>query len=286
MDASIVTQVGINGLQASAVYILVTLGLTLIFGVLGIVNFAHGQFYMLGCFGVYCLFSVLELPYFLAVVFSILLVGVVSAVIEGLVFRPVLGNEMACLIVSLGVLVILPNLALKVFGIVDKDIPTWIPGSIKLFGAFLTYEKLAIIVGCFCFIIAVFFLLNYTKLGKAMKAVGQNKTAAVLQGIDADRINMVGFIIGCGLAAAAGAIISPIGYTNPSIGMEPTTKAFIVMVLGGMGSIPGAVIGGVILGFMEAITQHFVSSTWAILIAFVIVVVILIVKPEGLIGHD
>lgn len=278
-------QVFINGLLSSMLYILIALGLTVIFSILNIVNFAHGEFYMLGAYVLYYLFTKAHIPYFVSIVLSMLIVGVIGWLIERGLFRLVRGLELSALIISLGILNIIANAAQHLFGEQDKSTGTAVAGVTLLFRVNIPLERIVVMASSFALILMLFYVIHRTKLGKAMRAVAQNRYAAALQGISIDGISSLGFGIGCALAAGAGAIAAPLIYLSPGMGLSPCIKAFVVIIIGGMGSIPGAVVGGLVLGFVEAITQGFTSAVWSQVIAFAILILVLIFKPTGLLGY-
>ena len=286
METSFIIQIIVNGLLAGLLYVLITLGLTLIFGILDIVNFAHGEFYMLGAFSIYFLFDLFNLPYILAFLITFIIIGAFGCFIEYLIFRPVRHIPINSLVVSLGLSIFLGSLALHLFGPLDKNVESIVKGTFSAYGAIISYERILIMATSLAMLLFTFVLIKATKLGKAMRAVAQNKEAAAYQGINIDMISYIGFGIGCALAASAGAIIAPVLFISPSMGLPVAIKAFIALVLGGMGSITGAVVGGLLLGFLESITQSFTSSVWADIISFLFLIVFLIFKPTGLFGHD
>lgn len=281
-------QILVNGLQNSLIYILVALGLCLIFSILSIVNFAHGEFYMLGAFVVYFIVQQLQIPYVVGMVLAFLLVGALGMFCERFLFRRVVGIGHNALVLSLGLSLVFANGALHLFGSQDKSVGQVVSGVVRLSigrGISISWERLTIMACSVFFILLVFLFIHHTKLGRAMRAIAQNKTVAMLQGVDVQRDSMVGFSLGCGLAGLAGAIVSPAIYLYPSMGLPPAIKAFVVIVLGGMGSIHGAVLGGLILGFLEATTQFYTLAVWADFVGFIVLILVLIVKPSGILGQ-
>jgi branched-chain amino acid transport system permease protein len=190
------------------------------------------------------------------------------------------------LIVAVGLAWVFQMLAVICFGELDKDIPTAFKGIIRIGGVVITWERFAAIMIGICLVVLLNLFLLKTKFGKAIRAVAENKEAAALQGIPVNRISGLSFGIGCGLAAAAGVIITPIFIVNPTIGADVILKAFLVVILGGMGSIPGALLGGLLLGFIESYGGLFFSVPVMSVITFVVIIMILIVKPQGLLGRE
>jgi branched-chain amino acid transport system permease protein len=281
-------QILVNGLQSSLIYILIALGLCIIFSILSIVNFAHGEFYMLGAFVIYFIVEQLRIPYVVGVVLAFLLVGAFGMFCERMLFRRVVGIGHNALVLSLGLSLVVSNLALHLFGSQDKSVSQVVSGIVRLSigrGISISVERLTIMACSAFFILLVFLFIHRTKTGRAMRAIAQNRAVAILQGVDVTRDSMIGFSLGCALAGLAGAIVSPAIYLYPSMGLPPAIKAFVVIVLGGMGSIHGAVLGGLILGFLEATTQFYTQAVWADFLGFVVLISVLIVKPSGILGH-
>jgi len=280
-----ILQIIVNGLQASLIYILIALGLTIVFSILDIVNFAHGEFYMLGAYGVFYLFGTLKCPYAFSIIAVALIIGALGFILERILFRPIRGEGTSGLVCSLGLLIVINSTALLIFGPLDQKVPSVVGGVVSTAGISISNERLLIAIMAAILIAIVFYLINHTKLGKAMRAVAQNTLAAVLQGINADKISGIGFGMGCALAAMGGGLHAPLIFVNPSMGMAPAINAFVIIIIGGMGSITGAIIGGFTLGFLHAIGQNFVSGSWVEILSFFLLIVILIFKPKGLFGR-
>ena len=286
-------QTFVNGVMGSLILILISAGLCLIFGILHIVNFAHGEFFMLGGFGVWWFFDLHSIPiggpdtirYILAMILTIILVGLIGIFVERFFFRPFHGNLIATMIVALGIVFILQASALVSFGARDKSVASPFEGTLNIGGISLSGERMAAIICGVVFILALYFLIRWTKLGKAMRAVAQDLEAAQVQGVNIGRIFSVAMFVSCGLAAAGGALVGPIFYINPYMGAEPVMKAFVVIILGGMGSLLGAVIGGFIIGMTESFATTYVGAHFAMVIVFLIMIGVLLIKPTGIFGH-
>ncbi len=288
MEWSLLAQGGLNGVMLGINYALVALGLTMIFGILGIVNFTHGEMYMLGGYIAYYFFGHFGLNFFVTLVASAILIGVLGVVLEKLIFRPLTTRpkiELTSLIAALGLAWVFQMLAVIAFGELDKNVPSAFKGILRMGGVVITVERLAtILIGISLVVLLNLFLLK-TKTGMAIRALAQDKEAAALQGVSVDRIGALAFGIGCGLAATAGALVAPIFGVNPSMGSEVILKAFLVVILGGMGSIPGAMLGGLVLGFVESFGCLFFSVPTVMVLTFSIIILILIIRPQGLLGH-
>ena len=282
-----------NGVMGSLILILIASGLCLIFGILHIVNFAHGEFFMLGGFGVWWFFDLHSLPiggpdilrYILAMILTIIVVGLLGLLVEKFLFRPFHGNLIGTMIVALGIVFILQASALVSFGSRDKSVASPFSGKLDLSGISLSGERIAAIICGIAFILALYYLIQWTKLGKALRAVAQDLEAAQVQGVNIGRIFSVAMFVSCALAAAGGALVGPIFYINPYMGAEPIMKAFVVVILGGMGSLLGAVIGGLIIGMTESFVTTYVGSHFAMVIVFLIMIGVLLVRPSGILGH-
>jgi branched-chain amino acid transport system permease protein len=286
-------QTFVNGVMVSLTLILIASGLCLIFGILHIVNFAHGEFYMLGGFGIWYFFDLHSFPfagagtagYILSMLLTIIVVGIIGVIVEKYVFRPLHENISATIIVAIGIISIFQASTLVVFGARDKSATSPFSGKIELFGVSLSGERVAAIFCCVVFILGLYYLLKYTKTGKALRAVAQDQEAARVQGINIERMFSGAMFVSCALAAAAGALVGPIYYINPYMGAEPVMKAFVVVILGGLGSLLGAVIGGFIIGMTESFVTTYLGAHSAMLIVFLIMIGVLLVRPRGILGH-
>jgi branched-chain amino acid transport system permease protein len=279
-----VEQVVVNGLLSSLIYVLMALGFTLIFGIMRIVNFAHGEFYMVGAMAVLFLFGALGWPFFLAVVAGGLLSGILGVVVERTLFRPLVGDELAGMIMSLAVGVILQSVALLLFGPSEQSVSRPFTGTWSLMSASVPWDRT--IVGlCALGILVLFYVfLKYARLGLAMQAVAQDPDTATLMGIEPGLVYRAAFGLACVLAGLAGALMAPIYTVGPYMGELPMLKAFVVVILGGLGSLPGAVLGGFLIGLSESVITTLVNSTVALIVSFVMVLLIVVARPSGLMG--
>lgn len=289
MELTLLFQGLLNGIMLGLNYALIALGLSLIFGIMGIVNFAHGEMYMLGGFVAYYFFGKFGLNYVVTILLSVLLVAMVGIALEKFIFRPLTARPkeaLTTLIAAVGLAWVFQMLAVIFFGELDRTVPSAFKGIIRMGGVVITKERLAAIIIGVCLVMVVNVFLLRTKIGQAIRAVAQDKEAAALQGIHVTRISMLTFGIGCGLAAGAGALVAPIFGVNPFLGGEVILKAFLVVILGGMGSIPGAMLGGLVLGIVESFASLFFSVPSVSVLTFCLIIVILIARPQGLLGHE
>jgi branched-chain amino acid transport system permease protein len=285
MDFPIFLQTALDGLMISLFYILIALGLTLMFGILRMFNFAHGEVYMMGGFLTYYFYGQFHIHYFLTVLSSLIMGGLLGIVFERLIFRPFRTRPFNGFIGSLGLIWILQTIAITQFGVLDKDVPTVFPGVIKVMGISISLERLGALVIGIVLVIAMYLMIQRTKTGKALRAVAQDMEAASLQGIPVNRMTTIAFALGSALSAGAGSIMSPIFLINPYSGAMPVTKAFIVIILGGMGSLPGTLLGGLLLGFIESFSTVKLSIGVVSALGFGVVILLLLVRPKGLLGR-
>lgn len=284
----------LNGVVGSLMLILIASGLCLIFGIMHIVNFAHGEFFMLGGFGTwfffvkYPLFFIesQKLCFVFAVILSMVFVGFLGVILEKFVLRPFREDLHASIIASMGLILILQAGALVSFGATDKVISSPFAGMVSLGSLSLSSERLAAILCSIVFIILLYGFISKTRLGKAMRAVSQDQQAALLQGININHIFSLSMGIGCALAAAGGALVGPIFYVNAYMGAAPVMKAFVVIILGGMGSLPGAVICGFVIGMTESLVTTYAGAHLAMVVVFLLLIGVLLIKPTGLFGHE
>lgn len=289
MEITLLFQGGLNGVMLGLNYALIALGLSLIFGIMGIVNFAHGEMYMLGGYVAYFLIGQFGLDFYSAIVAAVIIIGLLGMLFEKIIFRPLTmrpKEALTSMIAAVGLAWVLQMLAVICFGDLDRKVPSTFKGIINMSGVIITKERLVtIIIGIILVLLLNLFLLR-TRMGNAIRAVAQDKEAAALQGVQVSRISALSFGIGCALAGAAGALMSPIFSVSPFLGGEVILKAFLVVILGGMGSIPGAMLGGLVLGFIESFGSLFFTVPTVSAITFILIIIILIIRPRGLLGHE
>ena len=272
-----------NGLMLAGLYGLISAGVTLIFGVLHIVNFAQGAFLMLGAYLLYYVLTLFGLDFYSAFVLAVLAVGVLAILTERYLYHRfwLRGEVLPCLVLSIGLTQVMQNGPLIVFGITEKSVESVFTGVINLFGMRFSLERFMIIVVAYVIIASLIVFLSKTKRGQAMRAVAQDYDAARLLGINTKRIAMLGMFIGVGLSAVAGAIIAPVFSVNAYMGEFWMLKAFLVIVIGGLGSVPGAIYAAFLIGFVESFgLTYFGHITNVYLCVFVVLV--LMVRPTGL----
>lgn len=279
----------INGLSTGGMYALVAIGYTMVYGIAKMINFAHGEIIMVGAYLAYIATSMMGMPSYVSIVISILGCALLGVVTEKVAYKPLRNSgSLAVLITAIGVSYLLQNVFLILFGSAAKTFPTYIPaGTIQFFGISITYVSLISLILTGICSAALLFFVNKTRIGKAMRAVSEDKGAAELMGINVNNTISLTFAIGSGLGAIAG-VIYGMSYSliDPYIGAMLGIKAFIAAVLGGIGSIQGAMVGGIVIGIAEAFTISYVSSTFSDAVVFGILIFILLVKPAGLFGKN
>ena len=278
----------ISGLSLGSVYAIIALGYTMVYGIAKMLNFAHGDVIMVGGYICFIATTNLGLPVWLAVILSMAVCTVLGVVIEGLAYKPLRqAPSLAVLITAIGVSYFLQNAALLLWGANPKMFSPVVTGTLKLFGGQLTisYVSLLTIAVCVIIMVGLTLYINKSKMGKAMRAVSEDKGAAQLMGINVNRTISTTFAIGSALAAVAGVLycsFSPM--LMPTTGSMPGIKAFTAAVFGGIGSIPGAFLGGLLLGIIESLAKAYISTSMANSIVFAVLIIVLVVKPTGLLG--
>ncbi|HEX9463019.1 MAG TPA: branched-chain amino acid ABC transporter permease [Alphaproteobacteria bacterium] len=272
-----------NGLLIGASYALVAVGLTMIFGIMNIANFAHGEFYMLGGCIAFYLIDAFGINYLLAVPLTVVIVGALGLVLERLIFRRLRGKPaVSSVLATIGLGLVVQNTALAFWGPQPRPIPTSFSRLPVQLGPIFTTEArifaVAVTVGA---LVLVHLFLNRTLWGTAMRATFQQAEAAALAAIPIDRVQTMTFALGAALAALGGALLGAIFFVHPTMGGTETLKAFIVVILGGLGSIPGSMVGGLILGLAESFGTV-VSSAYKDAMGFALVIFVLIYRPDGL----
>ncbi len=275
----------VNGIMLGAVYSLVALGLTLIYGILHIPNFAHGHKYMWAAFTSLFLVVNFHTNYWVSLVIAMVVMGIVGAGVERLVYRPLRNvPHINSFIAAIGLLLALESLSLIFWGADFRRFPTLYDRPIHVLGVAITLQRLLVIIAAALFIILLQVFIKRTWLGATIEAVAQDPEGAQLVGISIDRVSSLTFGIGTALAAGAATLIAPVFLVYPTMGSMPNLKAFVVIIIGGMGSIPGAVIGGFMLGLIEALGGGYISTDYKDLFAFGTLVTFLTLRPTGLFG--
>jgi len=275
-----------NGLVMGVIYALAALGVSLVVGIMNVVNFAHGELYILAGYFSFLFADTLGLHPFVAILLSVFLIFLVGVAIEATLIRPTYGNDMYSLILTFILSIVLQNAYLLIFGPYPRKPPQWIAGASNVFGLFFYgNQRLIALVTGILIIAAVFLLVHRTWFGLIIRAASQDREMAQWNGVNTTRLNMISFGLGCALAGAAGVILSPVFPVTPTSGVPVALTAFVVVVLGGMGSLKGCVIGGLLLGLVENIGAAYVSTGYKNVFGFIILILVLLFRPAGLFGR-
>ncbi len=282
----------INGVSLGSVYAIIALGYTMVYGIAKMLNFAHGDVIMVGAYITFIAMNSMGLPIPLAILLSIIVCTALGIIIERFAYKPLRKavSPLAVLITAIGVSYLLQNMALLIFGPNTKQFTSVVSfGALKLFGGkiIIQDETVVNIILCIIIMVSLTLFVNKTKAGKAMRAVSEDKGAAQLMGINVNGTIALTFAIGSGLAAIAGVLMcSAYPSLTPYVGSMPGIKAFVAAVLGGIGSIPGAFLGGILLGVIEILGKTYISTQLGDAIVFSMLIIVLLVKPTGILGKN
>jgi len=280
----IIGQVFVNGLSLSAIYVLIALGFTLLFGIMRVVNFAHGAFAMLGGYALYYIYGKYAVPYPLAVPLAAALVATLALILESLVFSWFYQKMFQSMIGLLGLNMALVFSSVIIWDVYERSIPAAFSGVLHFGGLVLSSDRLMVIGIAVVTLLAFWIFMTQTRYGVAMRATAEDVEIAEAQGIDTRTIYRLAFFVAIFMAALAGGLYAQIYALSPFMGDRPLMIGFIVVILGGMGSIPGAALGGVILGFTESILSTFYGAAVSSFVSFGVVIALLIFRPWGLMG--
>jgi len=275
------------GVAIGCIYMLLATGLNVIFGVMKLVNFAHGQFLMISAFITWTLSVSAGLNAYVSILISIVIVAALGVIIERTTFRRVMGTDkLNEIFISLGLIYIFENIALLIWGDQAQQIKSPFYGvSLDLTSISITYDRIIAVLVVVAVLISLGLLLGKTKIGLAMRATSQISRTAMLMGINVERIYMITFALGSSLAAIAGGLYGIIFSFDSQTGAMPTIIAFAIIILGGLGSIRGAIVGGLLYGITEQLATLFLGGTWSSAVAFALLIVVLIIRPNGIFGE-
>jgi branched-chain amino acid transport system permease protein len=276
-----------NGVMLGSTYAIVALGLTLVFGILHIPNFAHGHLYMLGAYITFFLMTLYGFGFWTALVSSMVILGLIGMLVERVVYRPLQDKpHINSFISAIGALIILETSVIVFWGPQGRRIPNPYPDIIELLGITMSYQRLLVIAAAIAMIVLLQIFIKKTTPGTTIEAVAQNREGAMLVGINVNWVSSLTFAISTATAAAAASLVAPIFMISPTRGALLGMKAFIIVILGGLGSIPGAILGGYILGILEAIGGGYLSAAYKDVYAFGALILILSIRPTGLFGKE
>jgi branched-chain amino acid transport system permease protein len=282
---SLYGQVIVNGLVSGLIYALTAAGFSLLYGNAGILFFAIGDAYMLGAIVFYYLIAILGVPYIVALLVVLLLLGIFGIILETIIFRHLRGNDLTMAFASLAVGLLIAGVALEVFGEQGKGLPSPFPGRFKIIGIMLTWDKVVIVAASLVLLSSLHLFFKHTKTGRAIRAVSQDFEAAKLMGVEVNFIKALTFFMALAIAGGAGALVTPLYYADVFMGPPVLMTTLIVVVLGGLGSFPGAILGGILIGLIESFGFTFIGGVTTI-IMFLSVIGLLIFKPQGLLGRE
>jgi branched-chain amino acid transport system permease protein len=278
-------QILIYGAVSSAIYAMLAVGFTLIFGVARILNLAHGSFYALGAYSAFAMTSLLSLPLLVAAPLSVLVVALFGVAMERLLVRPLRQSQLAVLMITLAVSLAVEQALFLTFGSEYRNVPSFIAEKIAIGGVDISGQRLLALAVGVAVLLMLWLIIQHTRLGAAILAVSQDPEAAQYMGIPTNRIFSIVMAISAGTAALAGILVSPFLTVQPSMGLLPMVKAFAIVIVGVLGSIPGSIIAALILGYSETAVAYLASTAWTELVSLVAVVATLMIRPSGIFGR-
>jgi branched-chain amino acid transport system permease protein len=274
----------IYGAVTSAIYALLAVGFTLIFGVARILNLAHGSFYALGAYGTYVLTSIAGLPLWSAALIAIAFVALFGVVVEKVLIRPLRHSQLGVLMISLAVALIVEQTLFLVFGSEYRNVPSFVDAKINFGGVDVAGQRLLTLAVAAVAIAALYMFIQFTRLGSAILAISQDPEAAKYMGIPSDKIFSLVMAISAALAALAGVMAGPFLSVQPSMHLLPIVKAFAIVVVGGLGSIPGSIAAAFLLGYAETCVAYLISSSWTEIVSVLATLLMLVFRPAGIFG--
>lgn len=276
-----------NGVMLGSTYAIVAVGLTLVFGILHVPNFAHGHVYMLGAYLAFFLMTQYGFGFWIALLSSMLIMSMVGVILERVAYRPLRERpHIDSFISAVGALMILETSVIVIWGPQGRRIPNPYPDIVELFGVTMSHQRLLVILAAVVMILGLHLFIKRSTAGATIEAVAQNREGAMLVGINVNRVSSLTFAISAATAAAAACLVAPIFIISPTMGALLGMKAFVIVILGGLGSIPGAILGGYILGLVEALGGGYLSAAYKDVYAFGALILILSLRPTGLFGKE
>ena len=275
----------IFGAVTGAIYAMLAVGFTLIFGVARVLNLAHGSFYALGAYGAYTLTSIAQLPLWLAAILTVVGVALFGELVERVFIRPMRASQLAVLMISLAVALIVEQALFLTFGSEYRNVPSFIDAKVNIGGVDVAGQRLLALAVSGLAIGALYLFIQTTRLGSAILAISQDPEAAQYMGIPSDRIFSVVMALSAALAALAGIMAGPFLSVNPSMHLLPIVKAFAIVVVGGLGSIPGSIVAAFMLGYAETLVAYLGSSSWTEIVSVLATLLMLVLRPAGIFGR-
>jgi branched-chain amino acid transport system permease protein len=275
-----------NGLIASAMYAIIAAGLSLTFGVMNTVNYAHGEFYMLGAYTVWQLYAVHHWPFLAAVGMATFLLGILGIVVERLIFRPVRGKILSSFIISIGLVFIIQVFVARMWGVGHvKPVPVAFKGALEIFDVSIGWQRVAIFPAAIIVFGFVFLFLNQARWGRALRAVAQNSEAASLQGINVNKCATIALGIGSAMAGLAGGLMSPIMSVTPYMGHYVIWTCFVIVIVGGAGNLKGTILAALLFGYLHTVVSTFFDSTIGQIVSSLFMLTFLSIRPQGILGY-
>jgi branched-chain amino acid transport system permease protein len=287
LDIGIILQQLVYGLVIGSSYVLMAAGFSLIWGIMGVLNLAHGEFYMLGAYAAYYAATLLGLNPITSSLTASITIFFLGIVFERGLLSPLYGKkgwEMNTVLITVGASILIQNLALVVFGEKYKGLPMYFDGELEAWKIVISYDRLVVFLVGALLILFLWYFMKYTRAGLAMRAISQNREGAYLAGVNVRRIFYIAFGLSTAFAAAAGALLAPIFFVYPTVGAGPLLMAFAIVIFGGLGSVKGAIYAGFLVGIFESLVVLFVSSAWKDVFVFILVILVLSFRPRGLLG--
>jgi branched-chain amino acid transport system permease protein len=274
----------IYGAVTSAIYAMLAVGFTLIFGVARVLNLAHGSFYALGAYGAYVLTSVVGLPLWLAAILSVIGVAVFGVLVEKILIRPLRYSQLGVLMITLAIALVVEQTLFLTFGSEYRNVPAFVDAKINIGGVDVAGQRLLTLIVAGVSIAVLYLFIQRTRLGSAILAISQDADAAKYMGIPSDRIFSLVMAISAALAALAGILAGPFLSVQPSMHLLPIVKAFAIVVVGGLGSIPGSILAAFMLGYAETIVAYEISTSWTEIVSVLATLLMLVFRPAGIFG--
>jgi branched-chain amino acid transport system permease protein len=286
-DLGMIFQQIAYGLVVGSSYVLMAAGFSLIWGIMGVLNLAHGEFYMLGAYTAYYASILLGLNPITSTLCASIAIFFFGIFFERVLLSPLYekkGWEMNTVLITIGASIFLQNLALIIFGEKYKGLPMYFDGELEVWKIVISYDRIVVFLVGALLIVFLWYFMKYTRSGLAMRAISQNREGAYLAGVNVRQIFYIAFGLSAAFAAAAGALLAPIFFVYPTVGAGPLLMAFAIVIFGGLGSVKGAIYAGFLVGILESLVVLFISSAWKEVFVFILVIFILILRPRGLFG--
>lgn len=274
-----------NGLVLGSIYALCALGFTLIFGVARVVNFAYGELLTLGAFATLVLMAFLKVGFFVALPLAMAAVAAISVLVYLLTVRRVMrGTPLQALLVTTGVMYVLHEIVIAIWGTDPHQMEMGLDGAVEIGSVVLTYQRLVAVATMLLLVVALYLILYRLRIGRALRAVAQNRDGAESIGLNVDHVVSFAFAVSGAMACAAGALIGSLYATEANMGGAPLLKSFVIVIFGGLGSVPGAIVGGILIGLAETLTGIYISYAFKDVFTFLIMILVLLLRPKGLLG--